>query len=71
MTITIESSTPLSSAQQQALIHKLQTIYPHVSVDFHLSPLLIGGLRFTTPHRVLDLSLKARLNQLSSQLLKP
>jgi len=68
MKIIVYSVQPLSEEQLQALKDKFQTQVADVEIDNQIDPSLISGLRFVTPTKVVDLSLKARLNQLKSQL---
>lgn len=68
MKIIVYSVQPLSEEQLQALKNKFQTQVADVKIDNQIDPSLISGLRFVTPTKVVDLSLKARLNQLKSQL---
>ncbi len=68
MKITVYSVQPLSKDQLNTLKEKFKAKVADVELDNQIDPSLISGLRFVTPTKVVDLSLKARLNQLKSQL---
>ncbi len=67
--VIVVSSTQLSSQQKQLLtsiIH--QKINPLVPVKFEINPDLIGGLVIKYQDKILDLSIKGRLNKIKQEL---
>jgi len=68
MKFVIESVVELTLAQKKALESKAKKVDKTATFDYLLDKSLIGGLRISSNSKVLDLTLKAKLNQLRSEL---
>lgn len=69
MNLQVESAIVLPETQKQALLQKLEALFPSpLEVEFQVDPKIIGGLRIICPEKTYDLSLKARLNQVSESI---
>ena len=69
MNIKVQSANLLTSELKESLEKKLTEIFDSpLNIDYHQDPNVIGGLRITTPSKVLDLSLAAKLNGLRESL---
>ena len=70
MNIVVESAIKLDTSTQQQLQKQLSGLSKSkLSFTYKTEPNLVGGLRITTPSKVVDLSLAAKLNQLRNTLL--
>ena len=69
MRVSVESANKLTDSQKQALVASLNGIFgEETSIEFSVDSGLIGGLRLVTDSKVVDFTLKARLNQLAQNL---
>jgi F-type H+-transporting ATPase subunit delta len=65
----IESAFELSEAQVSDLVKRLGRKFPHrLKPELRIEPQLIGGVRVTVGDRVLDGSVRARLDAMRAQL---
>ena len=69
-TAYVTSAAALSPAQQQAVEKRLLETTPYVEFEMHydLDPTLIGGLRIRIGDRVVDSSVKNKLDRLTREL---
>ena len=66
---SVESATPLSDDMRYQLKAGLAKKYSHeLTLDFHVKPELLGGIRVKVGSDVWDGSVKARLEALKNQL---
>lgn len=69
--INISSAVPLSDAEKSQWTDLLnQKLNQHVAIEFCVKPELIGGLILCIGDRVIDGSIKGRLNRLRTDLVK-
>jgi F0F1-type ATP synthase delta subunit len=69
MKIKVESAVKIEPNQADAIKSQLETVLNQpVELKFKVDPLLIGGIRLVLPHKVIDLSLKAQLEDLSDSI---
>jgi F-type H+-transporting ATPase subunit delta len=65
----VESAFPLSTEEAQALISSLSSKFSlTLKPELRLNPSLIGGVRVTVGDRVLDSSVRARLDAMQARL---
>lgn len=65
----IESAFALSAEEQASLVAALSRKFPfHLKSEVRLNPQLIGGVRVTVGDRVLDNSVRARLDAMQARL---
>jgi F-type H+-transporting ATPase subunit delta len=68
--VTVKSAVPLGEPQQQALVSKLTaTLKQQPVLNLVVDPELLGGLIVQIGDRVLDTSVRTRIQSLRSQLL--
>jgi len=61
----VETPIPLSESQKQRLRAALEKIVSgQVSLEEQINPQVLGGLRISLGHRVIDVSLQGRLEAL-------
>lgn len=71
MNILVESAIDLSEHQVKTLTDKLQKEFgKKTTVTFKTDSDLIGGIRIVTPTKTVDMSLAARLSQMSKVIHK-
>lgn len=71
MQITVESAIELTAEHRSSLESKLKdTVGKNISVIYSINPDIIGGLRISTPSKIVDLSLASKLSQLNQSLIK-
>jgi F-type H+-transporting ATPase subunit delta len=69
VTARVTSAHPLSKAQQSALVKKLKAgLGREVSLDITLDPAILGGLVVRIGSRMIDSSIRTRLDQLGQAL---
>lgn len=69
MHITVESAIELDQSQKDELKQKISSqIGEPVNLSFTVDRKILGGLRIITPKKTIDLSIKAKLNQLETTL---
>ncbi len=62
--ITVKSAVPLTESEKERLTNKLESVYKcSLSVDYVIDASLIGGVVIETEDKVIDGSLKSRLQQ--------
>ena len=67
--IFVITSVPLTSSQKRTLTQILhQQINPKIPIVFQIDPQLIGGLVIKYQDKILDLSIKGRLNKIKQEL---
>ena len=70
--VYVTTPVELKDAQKQALVQKLldTTEYQEMEMNYSIDPSLIGGMIVRIGDRVVDSSIKNKLNRLTSDLLK-
>ena len=69
MNIVVESAVELTEKQVDALEKNFSNnLAKGYSVSYRVDSTLIGGLRIVTPKKTIDMSLAAKLTQLSQAL---
>ena len=67
--VTVVSSVDLTPAQKQVITQAIQSkIGSDTPIVFRTDPNLIGGLVITYQDKILDLSIKGRLNKIKQEL---
>lgn len=70
MKVKVESAIELSVDQRKDLEVKLgQILGKSLQIEYVTNPALLGGLRIVSKNKTLDMSLAARLTQLSNTLI--
>ncbi len=68
MQVIVESAIELTKTQKTDLEKKISTKLTNPQITYNIDPNIIGGLRIQVGAQVVDLSLKAKLNQLQQNL---
>lgn len=70
-TIQIRSASPLSAAQEAAIVGRLESMAGYkIAVEKMVDPSLIGGVVVRLKNRVLDGSVRHRIDEMKKELLK-
>lgn len=70
--ITVTTTSPLSTAQQEQLSQALQKRYQReVSLEMESDPLLIGGIIINAGDEIIDGSLRGQIQRLRAKLANP
>lgn len=68
-TVLVESSLPLSAIQKKQVSFLVKKQFPSTtSLDFKIDSQILGGLRVSSGDKILDLTLNAKLDSLTSTI---